>query len=196
LNPWLTHDASAKAKVIKKASEVVVGKDSKPAEKAKNKLKKVNQKLDEERERAKDDAVVDISLDNVLASVSTSTSAAPLTSGPQPAQQTKAVPQKNVPVQPSSGNADASDDSDDDNMELEAQELALKAKGKGKANGLKAFEQRDLVALAFAGDNVVQVYSTLVFSHIFVSAADLSLLFTRASRMPSNEKLWQMRHEK
>ncbi|KAF8195123.1 Utp14-domain-containing protein [Pholiota molesta] len=155
-NPWLTHDASAKAKVVKKANEVVVGKDSKPAEKAKNKLKKVNQKLDEERERAKDDAVVDISLDNVLASVSTSTAAAPHTSGS--AQKTKAVSQQNVPIQPSSAHADGSDDSDDDNIELEAQELALKAKGKGKANGLKAFEQRDLVALAFAGDNVVQSF--------------------------------------
>ena len=29
--------------------------------------------------------------------------------------------------------------------------------GKGKSKGVKAFKQRDLVARAFAGDNVVQV---------------------------------------
>lgn len=50
------------------------------------------------------------------------------------------------------------DDSDSDsNSEIDAQENALARKGKGKANAVKAFEQRDLVALAFAGDNVVQV---------------------------------------
>lgn len=55
--------------------------------------------------------------------------------------------------------ADEDDSDSDANSELEEQELAAAAKGKrkGKANGVKALEQRDLVALAFAGDNVVQV---------------------------------------
>jgi len=50
------------------------------------------------------------------------------------------------------------DDEDNSGVdsEVEAQERALVGV-KGKANGLKSFEQRELVALAFAGDNVVQV---------------------------------------
>ncbi|KAJ7628055.1 Utp14 protein-domain-containing protein [Mycena rosella] len=54
------------------------------------------------------------------------------------------------------GEANQGED-DDANSEVDAQETALvlkKQKGKGKA--VKAFEQRDLVALAFAGDNVVR----------------------------------------
>ncbi|KAJ7252701.1 Utp14 protein-domain-containing protein [Mycena haematopus] len=53
----------------------------------------------------------------------------------------------------------AGDDEDDDaNSEVDAQEQALQLKKQGKAGkaGVKAFEQRDLVALAFAGDNVVR----------------------------------------
>ena len=49
------------------------------------------------------------------------------------------------------------EDESDSNSEVEVQERALTLKGKGKENGIKAFEQRDLIALAFAGDNVVQV---------------------------------------
>ncbi|KAF9478917.1 Utp14-domain-containing protein [Pholiota conissans] len=152
-NPWLTHDASnvKTTKPAKKANEVMVGKDSKPAEKAKNKLKKVAQKKVEERERAKDDAVVDISLDDVLGS--TSASAALRISGTQSEKKGN-----KVAVQLSSAGANQLEDSDDDNIELKAQEQALMAKGKGKANGVKAFEQRDLVALAFAGDNVVRSF--------------------------------------
>jgi U3 small nucleolar RNA-associated protein 14 len=51
----------------------------------------------------------------------------------------------------------ADESESDSNSEVGAQELALTLKGKGKANGIKAFEQRDLVAAAFAGDNVIQV---------------------------------------
>ncbi|KIM82209.1 hypothetical protein PILCRDRAFT_820590 [Piloderma croceum F 1598] len=50
-----------------------------------------------------------------------------------------------------------SDDSDSDS-EIEEQEKALSQKGKGKSKGVKSFEQRDLVARAFAGDNVVQAF--------------------------------------
>ena len=53
--------------------------------------------------------------------------------------------------------------------EIEAQEMDLNQKGKGKSKGVKAFEQRELVARAFAGDNVVQVYFA---SYIFLPCAD------------------------
>ncbi|KAG6901574.1 hypothetical protein C0995_010342 [Termitomyces sp. Mi166 len=61
------------------------------------------------------------------------------------------APKKNNEV------VNASDD-DDGNSEVEAQEKALELKGKGKAKLPQAFEQRDLVALAFAGDNVVHEF--------------------------------------
>jgi len=48
-------------------------------------------------------------------------------------------------------------DEDDEGSEVEAQEEALQAKD-SKQNGVKAFQQRDLVSLAFAGDNVVQQF--------------------------------------
>jgi U3 small nucleolar RNA-associated protein 14 len=52
---------------------------------------------------------------------------------------------------------EAPSDDSDAHSEIEEQEKALSQKGKGKSKGVKAFEQRDLVARAFAGDNVVQV---------------------------------------
>jgi U3 small nucleolar RNA-associated protein 14 len=56
--------------------------------------------------------------------------------------------------------AGVDDDDEDANSEVDAQEHALqlkKKKGKAEKAAVKAFEQRDLVALAFAGDNVVRV---------------------------------------
>ena len=47
------------------------------------------------------------------------------------------------------------------NSEIEVQEEALVRKGAARSRGVKAFEQRDLVAQAFAGDNVVEVQGRL-----------------------------------
>ena len=129
-------------------NEVVVSKDSKFAEKSKARLKKSAQKKAEEREKAADDAIVEISMDAVMAA-STSTATVPTPSTSSSQKKKAAVAQKTT--------ANLEDSDDDVNVELEAQEQALVMKGKGRANGVTAFEQRDLVALAFAGDNVVQV---------------------------------------
>ena len=64
----------------------------------------------------------------------------------------------------------AVEDDSDSNSEVGAQELELTLKGKRKASSIKAFEQRDLVAAAFAGDNVVQVCS--FFSSHLLTAID------------------------
>ncbi|TFK39375.1 Utp14 protein-domain-containing protein [Crucibulum laeve] len=146
-NPWLIRDENDAIKAPKKSNEVVVGKDSKAAEKSKNKLKKEARKREEVREKAKDDAAVEISMDTVL-------------SVPGPSSSSRQKDKKGEAKQPVQ---DAEDDSDA-NSEVEAQEKALdakgkgKGKGKGKAKGPRAFEQRDLVALAFAGDNVVHEF--------------------------------------
>ena len=54
------------------------------------------------------------------------------------------------------------DDQDDDDGRaegVEGTETGLTLKGQRKTSGIKAFGQRDLIAVAFAGDNVVQVRS-------------------------------------
>ena len=117
-------------------------------DKSKNKLKKAALKKGDEQERAKDDAAVEISLDTILTSSSTT-----VLSGSKAPLKTNLTNGTGAGVN-STLDEDDSDDSDA-NLEIEAQEQALNLKGKGKANGIKAFEQRDLVALAFAGDNVV-----------------------------------------
>lgn len=126
-------------------------------DKSKNKLKKAALRKGDEQEKAKDDAVVEISLDTTLASSSTTV----LSNSKAPPPTKKAnLMDGTVAGMSSTLEEDDSDDSDA-NLEIEAQEKALNLKGKGKANGVKAFEQRDLVALAFAGDNVVSVCFSL-----------------------------------
>lgn len=126
-------------------------------DKSKNKLKKAALRKGDEQEKAKDDAVVEISLDTTLASSSTTV----LSNSKAPPPTKKAnLMNGTVAGMSSTLEEDDSDDSDA-NLEIEAQEKALNLKGKGKANGIKSFEQRDLVALAFAGDNVVSVCFSL-----------------------------------
>jgi U3 small nucleolar RNA-associated protein 14 len=141
-------------KAPRKKNEVVVSKDSASAEKSKHKLKKQTNKLDEEKGKTRDDAQLEISMTDVLTLGDSRGSPPPPTTDSQTeVSKTNGKPQKQ---------ADAAEDSDG-NSEVEEQEKALvaKAQGKRKKKGLKAFEQRDLVALAFAGDNVVRVRVTL-----------------------------------
>ena len=97
----------------------------------------------EEKEKAKEDANVDIEMTNVL-----SVSAAP-----------SKVTAKGKGKQRASATADLEDggDESDANSELDEQEKVMEWGKGGKGRGMKAFQQRDLVARAFAGDNVVQV---------------------------------------
>ncbi|KAH9932099.1 Utp14-domain-containing protein [Epithele typhae] len=153
-NPWLV-GASSAATAGQTRHEVAVSKGSAVADKSKSKLRKRVQKRAEEREKAQADAEVDIE-----------TSATMSLAGP--ASSSASVQRGRGKGTAPAARAPAGDESDSDaNSEVEAQErsAALKAKGKGKvkakgdAKGVKAFEQRDLVALAFAGDNVVQDFA-------------------------------------
>ncbi|KAJ6518699.1 Utp14-domain-containing protein [Mycena sanguinolenta] len=129
-NPWLAQAASTSGpKAPRAKNDVVVSKDSKAMDKARHKLVKNEKKLDKTAVAlARDDEVVEIEMTKTL--------------GTDRQQNT------------------TGDDEDDDgaNSELDAQEQVLQLKKQGKAGkaGLKAFEQRDLVALAFAGDSVVR----------------------------------------
>lgn len=159
-NPWLAPTSTAAASTTKKKHEVAVGKDSADAEKSKNKLKKRGKKREEEREKAKEDAVVDVEMASVMtlgtaapAATGSSTSAGPSTSS---SGRSKAKAKKGKKAVAA---ADDEDDESDGNSEVDAQEAALQRMAKGKAGrkDVQAFQQRDLVARAFAGDNVVRV---------------------------------------
>ena len=149
-NPWLVPQNTGVAKKApRKKNEILLSKDSTALTKSKNKLKKQAKKREEEKEKLRDDAVVEISMDNVLS----------LGSGPSvptPATETAKKTATQSRKDPTT-NGSLVDDDSDANSEVEAQEKALDTKSKTNAKGLKAFAQRDLVALAFAGDNVVQV---------------------------------------
>lgn len=161
-NPWLAPrdpDAGPTAsgsKAPRKQNEILVSKDSAALDKSKNKLKKKAKKRLEEKEKAKDEAIVEISMDNVLTLDATvrapsSSSVTKLTAVAKPSQD------------------DIKDDADA-NSEVDEQERLVDLKSKGKVKGVKAFAQRDLVALAFAGDNVVQVCSPFSIRLFMVSS--------------------------
>ena len=142
-NPWLS-SGTAVGKVSKKKNTVVVGKNSDAATLSKNALKKRQRKAAEAQEDAKEDAVVDIDVGNVLT----------LENAPaQPAPKKQARP--NAPITRGAPVAGGFEDEDEDE-EREEQEAKLVARRKGKA-GVTTFEQRELVAMAFAGDNVIAV---------------------------------------
>lgn len=151
-NPWLVPAGpGATFKAPRKKNEVVVAKESATLEKSKNKLRKLARKREEERAEAKNDAQVEISTQDVL---TLGTGPAGASSGQPKDKDSKLAPKKKEKVK---GIVAAEGDDSDANSEVDEQEKVLDTKGKLNAKGIKAFEQRDLVALAFAGDNVVQV---------------------------------------
>ena len=175
-NPWLA-PREATSKAPRKKNEIVVGKDSATLDKSKNKLTKQMKKLTEEKEKARDDAIVEISADGVMLldhpSVSGTTVNPKFVKGKGKAVSSKATAE--VPA-----------DESDANSEIEEQEKALNRKGKSKSRGVKAFEQRDLVARAFAGDNVVQVWFALAFTLFILTFS------SRRSKMLSDERQQRM----
>lgn len=167
-NPWLTRPEAMEltAKSSRK-NEAVISKDSKAAEKSKNKLRKLASKRGEEKGKTKDDATLVIETGKVLAlpnsvtvSGEKSSSKSSVSVTPRSGERSKRPRETETKVETKAVTAEDAGDVGDDsdaNSEIEAQELALEA----KSRGVKAFQQRDLVALAFAGDNVVQVGASL-----------------------------------
>lgn len=138
------------SKIARKKNEIIVGKSSSMVEKSKNRLRKHKEKHESERGKARDDAVVEITMGDIL------------NLRPEDAQGVypPAVPgARGVATRETTD----SDEDSDANSEVEEQERKLaekkrKWKGKAKDRGaVKPFTQRDLVSLAFAGDKVVQV---------------------------------------
>ncbi|KIK94507.1 hypothetical protein PAXRUDRAFT_443045 [Paxillus rubicundulus Ve08.2h10] len=154
-NPWLTHSASSGP--ARKKNEVRVHRDADSLIKSSNKLKKQVAKRGEERERARDDAALEIDTDKVLTIAEPSALRSSATG--------KGKSSKGAKVTAANG------DDDEVHSELEEQERAAGAKIQADAGkGVQAFRQRDLVALAFAGDNVVQAFEESKFQEMEADA--------------------------
>ncbi|TDL26360.1 Utp14-domain-containing protein [Rickenella mellea] len=154
-NPWLAiadGEGPSTSKIARKRNEVVVGKDSSTAEKSAHALVKSKKKTEAEREKESEDAAVDIDMDDVLLlepPAAKAVDGAKLKSKKEKSRKKK----KGKGVQ---GTEQVNGDGDEDsNSEVEAQEAIANG---GKPPRILAFQQRDLVARAFAGDNVVREF--------------------------------------
>lgn len=154
-NPWLASQSNEdSARAPRKANEIVVSKQSSAAEKSKNKLRKIKDKGTNARETTKADAELEISTTEFLTLNALSTTSKP-------------------PIQPQRKHApevEGLEEGADHNNELEEQEQNLQSKG--RAGRTAAFEQRDLVARAFSGDNVIQV---CMVSYLWAVPAEINL---------------------
>jgi U3 small nucleolar RNA-associated protein 14 len=148
-NPWLSTDTTTgkvSRKVSKKKNVVVVGKNSDAATLSENALKKRQRKAAEARKEAKEDAVVDIDVGKVLRLENASAL-------PVPRKQ----PQSNGPNTAATNGARVAGGFEDENEDEEREEQEAKLLARGQGKGVTMFEQRELVAMAFAGDNVIAV---------------------------------------
>lgn len=141
-NPWLDPDAaSSAARISRKANKATTASDSRASRMA-DKVAKTKSKQLDAREAEKDDAAVDLDLSSAGLMM-------PAKEAPQIGNGSTKQSKANGGARPP---AQADDSSDDDEKELDEEEIDAQ-RGKGPA----AFKQRELVAAAFAGDNVVAV---------------------------------------
>ena len=147
-NPWLV--STVPSGPSRKRNEVRVHKDANALTKSSNKLKKQTEKHQEERERVRDDAVLEIDVDNVL-----TIPEPPAPSAPE--KKSKRRGKKGASKASSGPTSTAHDEGDESDVPSEIEDQERAVEGKKGSKGVQAFQQRELVALAFAGDNVVQV---------------------------------------
>ncbi|KAG2342059.1 Utp14-domain-containing protein [Suillus weaverae] len=165
-NPWLVTSSSSGPS--RKRSEVLVQKGSDALAKSTNKLKKRIAKGGQEQERIRDDAVLEIDSSNVLTILEpTSTPAVINTKHERKGTGKGKERPKNDSVAVQISPADADDS--DGHSEVDEQECTLERKRQG-GKGVTAFKQRELVSLAFAGDNVVQAFEDLKQTEIEADA--------------------------
>jgi U3 small nucleolar RNA-associated protein 14 len=164
-NPWLVKSSSSGPS--RKRSEVLVQKGSDALAKSTHKLKKRIAKGGEEQERIRDDAVLEIDASNVLTVLEPTSTPAIINTKQTTGKGQKKPKDDSVSVQISPVDADDSDG----HSEVNEQEHTLERKRQGgKGRGVTAFKQRELVSLAFAGDNVVQAFEDLKQTEIEADA--------------------------
>jgi U3 small nucleolar RNA-associated protein 14 len=166
-NPWLVTSSSGTSR---KRSEVLVQKGSDALAKSTNKLKKRIAKGGEEKERIRDDAVLEIDTNNVLTVLEPASTPGAINTKHELKGTGKGKEKSkddSIAVQISPADADDSDG----HSEVDEQERTLERKRQGgKGKGVAAFKQRELVSLAFAGDNVVQAFEDLKQTEIEADA--------------------------
>ena len=185
INPWLSlssGDASA-GKVSRKTNEQIGGKNGRASDKSALKVQKEQGKSKEALKKAQAEARVEIDLDNVMLAAPTapadeksspaarapaSSQGAPATS---PSEVKKRQKRENAPPPSSAagprttnGHADDDAESGSDN-DSDALPESVK-----RSQGPQAFKQRDLVAQAFAGDNVVTDFEEMKRAEIAADA--------------------------
>jgi U3 small nucleolar RNA-associated protein 14 len=167
-NPWLV--TSSSSGTSRKRSEVLVQKGSDALAKSTNKLKKRIAKGGEEKERIRDDAVLEIDTNNVLTVLEPASTPGAINTKHELKGTGKGKEKSkddSIAVQISPADADDSDG----HSEVDEQERTLERKRQGgKGKGVAAFKQRELVSLAFAGDNVVQAFEDLKQTEIEADA--------------------------
>ncbi len=126
-NPWLSRNDQSLHTALKK-NDIAISKDSTSAVKAENKLRKRQRETKDEITKSQDDSVLEISPADLLVGT---------TKGDQQAEH---------------GSCGS-----DGVTEVEEQEDRRKRKGKSPGGTKHGFKQKELVARAFAGDNVIQV---------------------------------------
>ncbi|EJD03506.1 Utp14-domain-containing protein [Fomitiporia mediterranea MF3/22] len=156
-NPWLSESPST-LKVAKRKNELIVGKNVTRAQKSEASTMKQLKKSTEERQLVQDDAVVEIVVDDALMLKNTENSGnAAKAVASNVTSEGKKKDKKEKKKKKDKGKAKAvqgpEEEDSEANSEVEEQEAALK-----KGSKVAAFEQRELVARAFAGDNVVREF--------------------------------------
>lgn len=165
-NPWLNPDVDDnRVRLSSKKNKQLVDKDSLSTDKAASKLQKTQERTKEAIKKAQADAAVDIDMQNILSNSQLAPPAVegtnlPSSPAPPTSPATKAQRQsREMAPPPSSAQAHKTsngaavpvteDDSDEDDDDDALTEAVVNTQGP------TAFKQRDLVARAFAGDNVV-----------------------------------------
>ncbi|KAI0307649.1 small-subunit processome [Multifurca ochricompacta] len=127
-NPWLSRNSHSSYTTLRK-SEVAISKESSSVIKAKNKLRKRRREIKDEVAKIQDDAALEISPGDLLVALS------------------------KISQQAASG-----DCSSDGIAEVEEPVERFKRKVKASSRPYNESEQRELVSMAFAGDNVVEEF--------------------------------------
>lgn len=160
VNPWLNPDAEdSRVRLSSKKNKQSITKDSVSTDKAVSRLQKTQGRSKEAITKAQADASVDIDVEHILSNEQLTAAAkinllpsspAPPTSPASKAQRQNremAPPPSSAQAMKTGNGVVAASDSEDDDDELPDAVV--------NAQGPNAFKQRDLVARAFAGDNVV-----------------------------------------
>ena len=175
-NPWLQHlesTTTSEGKISRKKNTVLVSKDSASVDKSIDALKKRKEKGEDEREKKVEDARIDIDLGETMIASEVEGEGNKEEKGekkrkerhkkknkagqPQSQNSPTKPPGSSKPAKPSTQDPTFNDSDSDSNSELELQERTLSIKNKKQVSAI-VFQQRELVARAFAGDDVVKEF--------------------------------------